>query len=297
MTRLRNILLSTTCLVAIAAAGSAQAAGVPQGYGGLPNYANLPAVSGLNGKLSVFGGINGLPEQYVGTRNGSLYGVTGSLSVPLSHAYGLQIDGMVGSGRSSAFYGIGGHLFWRDPAKGLLGFYASYVNWDAVVGGAYGYPGVTGADVGKVGAEGAAYLGRVSLEGLATYQFGKFDGFNGKALLAYYPTDNFRIDGGIRYMEGAGTIGVVDAEWLPHSGSGFSLYAKGSFGANDFKQVLGGVRYYFGDPNKSLIDRQRQDDPSNNLPDDLFTGGCPTGSHYYSSDGVGACVPSTPSPS
>ena len=115
--------------------------------------------------------------------------------------------------------------------------------------------------------------GALSLEGLAAYQFGTFTGFAGKALLAYYPTDNLRIDGGVRYLEGPGAIGMIDAEWQPHAGSGLTLYASGSFG-DDYTQALGGVRYYFGDTGKSLIRRHREDDPvtegGNSLPGDLF---------------------------
>ncbi len=277
MMRLRRILLSTTCLVAVAAAGGAQAADLPDGYGGLPEYSKaatsgaLPAVSQPNGKLSAFGG----------SQDGGIFGVTGSFTVPLGVRYGLQIDGMVGSGKGAPFYGVGGHLFWRDPAKGLVGLYSSYVSWD-VGGGPLGFIG--GADVGKVGVEGEAYLGRFSLEGLASYQFGTFTGFAGKALLAYYPTDNFRIDGGVRYLEGPGAIGMVDAEWQPHPGKGLSLFASGSFGDDGYTQVLGGARFYFGDNGKSLIRRHREDDPvtngSDGLPGDLYDSTqCPVGYH------------------
>ena len=110
MMRLRKCLLSTTCLMAVAAAGGTQAAGLPDGYGGLPTYGDLPAVSQTNGKLSAFGG----------SQDGGLYGVTGSLTTPLGHDFGLQFDGMVGSGKDAAFYGVGGHLFWRDPARACL---------------------------------------------------------------------------------------------------------------------------------------------------------------------------------
>jgi hypothetical protein len=267
MTRLRNVLLATTCLCPFAAVGVAQAADLPDmsaGYSPMAVPASLPAVSQVNGKVSAFGG----------SQDGGLYGVTGSLSVPLGSPYGFQIDGMVGSGKDAAFYGVGGHLFWRDPAKGLLGLYGSYVSWGLSDGG------TNGADVGKVGVEGEAYLGRVSLEGLAAYQFGTNTGFAGKATIAYYPTDNWRIDGGVNYLEGPGAIGTIGTEWQPHAGSGLSLFAKGSIGQNDYKQVLGGVRYYFGDPNKSLIDRQRQDDPDSILPGDLFTTGCPAGTVF-----------------
>ena len=122
---------------------------------------SLPAVSGLNGKVSVFGG-----SQDGGGKSGGMFGVAGSLWVPMGFAYGLQVDGMAGSGHGAAFYGIGGHLFWRDPAKGLVGLYSSYLHWDFTNGA------TTGFDIGKFGVEGAAYLGRFSLEGLAAYQFG-----------------------------------------------------------------------------------------------------------------------------
>lgn len=252
MTRMRALLLSTTCLCAVGAFGSAQAADLPDSYSPMAVPASLPAVSQVDGKLSAFGG----------SQDGALFGATGSLSVPLGFAYGLQVDGLVGSGRGAAFYGAGGHLFWRDPAKGLLGLYGSYVSWNLQHGA------TTGDNVGKFGVEGEAYLGRVSLEGRAAYQFGTHTGFAGKALLAYYPADNVRLDGGVRYLEGPGAIGMVDAEWQPHAGSNWSLYASGSFGDN-YTQVLGGLRYYAGDPGKSLVRRHREDDPGNSLWKDL----------------------------
>ncbi len=264
MMRVRNALLSTTCLCAVAAFSAAQAADFSDTSVAFGTPGSLPAVSAPNGKIAVFGG----------SQDGGLYGVTGSISVPLGFPYGFQIDGLVGSGEDAAFYGVGGHLFWRDPAKGLLGLYGSYVTWDL------SQDGTQGADVGKAGVEGEAYLGRFTLEGLAAYQFGTNTGFAGKAILAYYPMDNWRIDGGVNYLEGPGAIGTIGTEWQPHAGKGLSLFAKGSIGQDDYKQVLGGVRYYFGDPNKSLIDRQRQDDPDSTLPADLFTTGCPDGTVF-----------------
>ena len=271
MARIRTWLLSTTCLAALAVAGGAQAADlsadVSDGYNPMAAPASLPAVSQVNGKLSAFGG----------SQDGGLYGVEGSLSVPLGFPYGLQVDGMVGSGKGAPFYGIGGHLFWRDPAKGLLGLYGSYVTWNANGGP---LRSLGGADVGKIGVEGEAYLGRFSVEGLAAYQFGTYDGFNGKAVLAYYPLDNLRLDAGVRYFEGPGTIGMLDVEWQPQTGSGLSLYASGEFGENSYTQVLGGLRYYFAQDGKSLIRRHREDDPGNSLKGDLYdSNACPAGYH------------------
>ncbi len=261
MERKLKIALSVSCLMALAAAGSAQAGDYFGKYDPMAVPGSLPAVSALNGKVSVFGG-----SQDGSGKSGGVYGVAGSITAPIGFAYGLQVDGLAGSGQGAAFYGIGGHLFWRDPARGLIGLYSSYLNWDVSNGTK------TGFDIGKFGVEGAAYLGRFSLEGLAAYQFGSASGFTGRAVVAYYPIDNLRLDAGVRYVDGPGTMGLVDAEWRPHDSSGLTLFASGAFGSNSFSQILGGARYYFGDSGKSLIDRHRQDDPTPDLTGDLSIG-------------------------
>ena len=262
MKRMRKFVMSMTCLMAVAAAGSAQAGDTFGNYDPMAVPGSLPAVSALNGKVSVFGG-----KQDGNGSSQSLFGVVGSLSVPMGFAYGLQIDAAAGSGASTGFYGIGGHLFWRDPAKGLLGLYGSYFKWDLTRGATNGFT------VGKIGVEGAAYLGRFSLEGLATYQSGSASGFNGKAVVAYYPTDNLRLDAGVRQVAGPGTMGLVDAEWRPLDTSGLTLFASGAIGQNSYSQFLAGARYYFGDANKSLIDRHRQDDPAPDFSGDMSIAG------------------------
>ena len=286
-------MLSTTCLVAVAAAGGVQAAGLPDGYGGLPAYGALPAVSQTNGKLSVFGSSYGE----------ALYGVAGSLTTPLGHDFGLQLDGMVGSADAAAFYGIGGHAFWRDPAKGLIGLYSSYVGWNTAttaasttVAGAF--VDTTGANVGKVGIEGAAYLDRISLEGLAGYQFGTRAGFTGRAKIAFYPIDNLRFAAGVDYLNGPGAVGRLDVEWQPRSDSRLSFYASGSAASSSNWSVAGGLRVYFSHQDKSLIRRHREDDPEGfNLPDDLFTA---SGGSYcvppqvLNSDGLTCWLPPPP---
>lgn len=224
--------------------------------------ASLPAVSAINGKIGTFGG---------SIDTDLALGVFGSLAVPLGQRWGAQIDGMLGTA-AGAFYGVGGHLFWRDPSKGLIGAYASYVGWGASktvpLFGGLGYD-VTGADVGKVGLEGEAYLGRVSLEGLAAYQYGTNSGFAGSATAAYYPTDDLRLDVSLRYLQGPGATGAAGVEWAP-TRSGLSLFADAAVGGNSVWQVLGGAKWYFSAISKSLIRRHREDDPGNPLPLDVY---------------------------
>ncbi len=90
----------------------------------------LPAVDGLNAKVSSFGGA---------TDGQALYGGVGSVTLPLGFRYGLQIDAFVGGLDSRAqgdvsAIGTAAHLFWRDPARGLFGLYGQYVDFDAYSG-------------------------------------------------------------------------------------------------------------------------------------------------------------------
>ena len=275
--RRRALLLSTVSLVALLAVRPDLAMAADP-YS-LPAPNTLPAVSALNGKIGVFGG--GITSDFT-------LGATGSLAFPLSDHWGGQVDGLLGSAGSGVFYGVGGHLFWRDPAKGLIGAYASYGGWSAsstvpVSVPSGGVADVSGASVGKVGVEGEAYLGRVSLEGLAAYQYGTASGFAGKATAAYYATDNLRLEVSARELAGLGALGGAGFEWQPKDTSRFSVFATGAVGPSSYWQALGGVKMYFGGTAKSLILRQREDDPDNALPDDLYqtigTGGCPVGTH------------------
>jgi hypothetical protein len=229
------------------------------------HLAAMPAVSAVNGKLGIFGG--SLSDEGVA-------GLSGALALPVGHSLGLQLDGMAGSIDDDPFYGIGAHLFWRDPSRGLIGLYASFVSWDAsgtvesdeLEGG---FAEVTGADVGKVGLEAEAYLGRVSLEGLAAYQFGTEHGFAGKATFAYYPADDLRFDISIKHLEGQGVSGSAGAEWALPSHDGFSLFADASVDEESDWRALAGAKFHFGSPGKNLIQRHREDDPDIELPGDL----------------------------
>jgi hypothetical protein len=242
---------------------------------------SLPAVSAPNGKIGVFTGSLG---------GDFTLGAAGSLAIPLAQQWGAQVDGMVGSADSASFYGIGGHLFWRDPGRGLLGLTASWVGWNRTDTVTLPFrqfddvaqiQDVSGADVGKVGVEGAAYLGRISLEGAAGYQFGSDTGFAGRATIAFYPTDDLRLDIGVMQLAGADAAFRGGAEWSP-AGHAFSLFASGLARSSDNWSVLGGAKMYFGSGQKSLIQRHREDDPENLLPDDLYSivgdAYCPPGS-------------------
>ena len=77
---------------------------------------SLPAVSDVNGKFAIGGG------QALGE---GTYFVDASISLPVMHEMGLQVDGLVGTLDGDGVAGAAAHLFWRDPSQGLVGLYAS----------------------------------------------------------------------------------------------------------------------------------------------------------------------------
>ncbi|MCB1465198.1 MAG: hypothetical protein KDJ90_22910 [Nitratireductor sp.] len=273
---IRNSLMLSTSLAALLVAAA------PLGALADPNYSSLPAVSGLNGKIAVFGG--DVEDEGMG-------GVMGSVTAPIGERFGLQIDGMAGSADDS-FFGVAGHLFWRDPAVGLVGLYGSYASWDyhstspAIVI-SNGVFDTTGAEVSRIGIEGQLYLDRFSLEGIAGIHSGDLEGSFGKATLAFYATDNLRFDVSVAGSD-YGTISSAGVEWMPEAGSAISLFADGTFSSDD-QRVFGGVKFYLSGEQKSLIRRHREDDPDNELPFDLFqivgNEHCPAGTNFYPYDG------------
>ena len=206
--------------------------------------AELPAVSGVNGKVAAsFGAMN---DKGSGT-------LSGSFVTPLGHAFGLQLDGAVGTGDGDQAYGAGAHVFWRDPETALLGLYASYSGID----------GDRDMNVGVVAGEGEAYFGRVSLEGLAgiDYGYGQTD-FFGAATVGYYPIDSLRLYLGYLHA-GGDSYGSLGAEWQPGfaSAPNVSLFADGLAGEEDNWSAMAGVRFYLGGKSNTLIQRHREDDP------------------------------------
>jgi hypothetical protein len=154
--RLRARLLSSTMWSGfvgglLLAAGPASAADIVVKA---PQYEMFaPAVDGPNGKIEGFGG---------SFADKTIYGAKGAFSVPLGNQFGLQIDGAAGSFDDRGFGSIGGHLFWRNPAQGLIGIYANHTHWDR-----FG-----GVHVTQVAGEGELYVGRWSLQGIAGVEFG-----------------------------------------------------------------------------------------------------------------------------
>lgn len=257
----------------------------------------VQAVDGTNGKLGGFGGEFG---------DKSYAAAEGALSVPLGCEYGAQID-LNGGSFDDRFIGtVAGHLFWRNPAQGLLGAYGDFTDWDE-----FG-----GVHAGHVGPEGEWYAGPWTVQGVAGAEFGNsvsgtigsivqtFDvktRFFDEANLAYYLQDNLEVYVGHRYLGGLNAA-AFGGEWGVPLGKGVmaALFAEGRVGEHSDHGVWGGLRFYFGQKDKTLIRRHREDDPTNwnNGADSTFSNGsqttttsgpisCPPGQHLQN----GVCVP------
>lgn len=215
----------------------------------------LPAVSGVNGKLELDLGALSDPS-------GMSFRGGGSLSVPLGQRFGLQGDLFVGS--LDGDWSVGGalHAFTRDPASYLLGVTAGVVVAD-------------GSRLATLGVEGELYLDRISLEGWAGLAALDYDhpmmaddsGMFAMGDLAYYPTDDWRVSIGATSMLGLESLKL--ATEYQFSGLGLPLSGTGEFRAYDTGaySVKVGLKGYFGDEDKSLIERHRQDDPPNRALD------------------------------
>jgi hypothetical protein len=237
-----------------------------------------PAVDGFNWKVGGLGGT---------LANRSLAGGQGSLSFPIGNAFGFQLDGASGSFDNRYFGAVAGHLFWRDPSRGLVGIYGSHTYWDQ-----FG-----GLHADHVAGEGEAYFGPFTVQGIAGVEFGNsqtavtsvvaspvavttffqtydvrtrfFDEIN----LAWYANDNTKLFVGHRYLGGKDALALGGEVALPISSPYLvTAFVEGRVGEADYHGVWGGLRLYWDQKGgKSLMARQRQDDPYNWLPESLFS--------------------------
>jgi hypothetical protein len=218
----------------------------------------LPAVSGLNFNVTGFGGYARVDDVGPGEKvSGGLGGAGATMVAPIGHAYGLKLSGLVGGWEGEAFYGGSAHLFWRDPAIGLLGVYGSYTRADASVGAA----------LGRLAIEFQRYLGQYSIDGQIGWEGVDVDSSIYTRLdLGYYLNENLKLKIGHRYTDHRHLLAVgAEAQFLAGNNA-WSGFVEGRFGS-DYSVAWAGLRLYFGGAPKSLIRRHREDDPGNHTTD------------------------------
>ena len=237
-----------------------------------PGLSSGPAVSGVNFKIDGFGGwadgTGGIPER---DHSAGIGGGEASLTVPLGERFGFQVDGLGGSWGGDAFWGAGGHAFWRDPSVGLLGVTGSWTQLDR---GPWPFIGrSTGVTVANFGGEGEYYFNSITLRAVAGWEGGDIpSGFFTRADARWYAQQDLMLSIGYRYTDRI-SAAALGGEWLTPTnvfGGRISLFAEGRIGESDYRAVLGGLRIYFG-KSPTLIEKHRRDDPGNDLVDNLFS--------------------------
>ncbi|HTR83800.1 MAG TPA: hypothetical protein VMI56_04945 [Reyranella sp.] len=209
----------------------------------------LPAVSGLNGKFSLESGVEGDSGKTT-----ALGLASGSISTPLGHAFGLQLDGSALQAVDGFTGGGTAHLFWRDPAVGLLGPFATV-------------EGTAEGRMGWYGGEAELYAGLVTLGAAAGYwdaaasvlraQSGGF--WNGHVSL--YPMPDLALTAGVESMVGrVSAVGGLEYQPTLFRQHNMSFFVNAAAGDQSSYSVTAGIRFYFG-ADKTLIRRHREDDP------------------------------------
>jgi catechol 2,3-dioxygenase-like lactoylglutathione lyase family enzyme len=209
---------------------------------------SLPAVSAPNGKFEIYGGF--------ANPGNAAFRAGASVSLPVGSTFGLQFDGAVqASGAGMQFGGVA-HAFTRDPDSYLFGLAGGVVR------------GPTGT-LGVIGVEGELYLDQVSIEawaGVAGINYDVLPDVAGIFVLAdasYYATDDLRLTAGFSHLLGNNGLHLGAEYQLRDWNLPISVTADARFTQNGYS-VMAGIKGYFGgDPDKSLKDRHRQDDPPN----------------------------------
>lgn len=210
--------------------------------------ADDPAVAAPNLKIS--GQFGEIIDDYA-------WNVQGQFTAPLGERFGLAFEGGGGAIDGHEYYGVGGHLFTRNPDAYLLGVFGGYAEM-----------GDFNIDIARVGAEAEFYLSAITLSATAGYQFSSAlgDGAFGSLDIRWYVTNNFYISAGGQIDESERKSFTAATEWQPGFAAlpGLAFNARGAWGDDDYRSVMGGMTYYFGD-DASLIDRHRKYDPDSAL--------------------------------
>jgi hypothetical protein len=183
--------------------------------------------------------------------------VQGQFTAPIGNDFGLQLEGGGGAVNGHDVYGVGGHVFTRDPDLYLLGLFGGYAQ-------SVDY----GLEAARAGAEAEFYLSDLTIMATAGYQFSdstSLDGAFGSIDLRWYVTNNFHVTGGAM-IEKDKVYGRGGMEWQPGFMAlpGLAFNANGIWGDDDYHSIMAGMTYYFGSP-VNLKDRHRKQDPDSAL--------------------------------
>jgi len=216
-------------------------------------YADGPAVSSVNGKISLEGGA-------VDANNNGRSGfgmMDGSVTMPVGYSFGLQVDAGAANAYNKFLGGGATQFFWRDPQLGLLGAFTSAGT-------------IRGNTVSRSGGEAQYFAGPLTFGAFGGYQavssIAPADGGFATGSLTYYPNPDLAVSGEGGTVVGKGLVGIK-FEYQPEVRNSrfMSLFVSGNAGSEGSYSVTAGIRFFFG-PEKTLIQRHREDDPASQTP-------------------------------
>ena len=218
------------------------------GFGANAAAAAEPAVNPTNLKVTAAG---------VNSDAGDGWFFGGALTAPLGNAWGFQGEAAVSGNEGDTTYGVGGHIFTRDPSSYLLGIFAAYAAEDRL-----------DLNATRFGAEAEIYLNQLTILAKAGYQFSNdtaLEGGFGDIELRWYISDDFALAAGGAFVDDLETA-RVGAEWRPGFSAlpGLAFRVDGAFADDDIDTYTGGLTYYFG-ADATLKDRHRKQDPDSAL--------------------------------
>lgn len=189
--------------------------------------------------------------------------LTGAVSFPIGDNFGVQVDGLLASSDAtleSSTRGAAIHSFWRDPTVGLLGVYGDFMEIDQST--------YVSAYSGAL--EAAIYWDRFTIEGIAGLKETNFTDANFFSAVrgGFYLDDNALLSFGHTYDDIVGNSLFLQGEWATYQSKGFSqsLFASSSVNEDSDFEISMGVTLYFGNSDKSLKRRHREDDPNIWIP-------------------------------
>lgn len=207
----------------------------------------LPAVSDINGKIEIGGGITDIDD----FSSDEVFRGGAALSFPVGDMFGIQADLTALDAYGETAVGGALHAFTRDPNSYLFGAYGGYVDAGP-------------SDIWYIGPEAELYLGNVSIEAVGGYMDisdGVGSEFYAVGDIAFYATDNLRLQVGASTVAGFESA-RAGLEWfMGDTGIPASITVDGRVGEDGFTSVMAGLSLYFGGEDKSLIRRHREDDP------------------------------------
>ena len=250
---MKRLILALPLLIALSHAATAQTTG--------------PAVAQPNGEISTAAGVINDDTRAI---------IAGKFAIPLSHSFGAQIDASQIVGEGTDRGGFGGHVFYRDPQKYLLGMTGMWSR-------------ISSEDLYRAGPEAELYIKDVSFRVSGGWQHG-FDETTGygNAKVTYYPMDNLSLAVRGEAFSSVRSAGV-EVEYQP-SEKPFTVFATGGDSNNSDGTYLAGLRFTFGAPGTSLKQRHREYDPVN-IVDSFNMNEGASAIGKYSQPAAQICVP------